>query len=137
MPDSRHSTWEGFAAIELICVLAVLAILALVALPSYNTAANKARRSEGKMLLQTVLAAEERYYATFNRYSSETGGSGIGVGVLSEPQGYYRLSPLSVSNDGQSVSATAEPQGRQAGDPCGVLGLDSSGRRTAAGQDCW
>jgi len=118
-------------------VLAILAILALVALPSYNAAGNKARRSEGKILLQTVLAAEERYYATFNRYSSDTSTGGIGVGVISEPQAYYRLAALAVSSDGQNVKATVEPQNRQAEDPCGILGLDSSGRRTSAGQDCW
>lgn len=127
----------GFVLIELICVLAIVAILALVAVPSYNAAGNKARRSEGKILLQTVLAAEENFYATYNRYSSEAGTSGIRVGVVSEPQGYYRLASLTLSSDGQSVAATAEPQNRQAEDPCGILGLDSVGRRTAAGQDCW
>ena len=128
---------NGFALIELVFVVAIVAILALFALPSYSAAGNRARRAEGKILLQSVIAAEENYYATFNHYTAQTGGDGIATDVTSKPRGYYRLAALTVSTDGQTVSAVAEPQYAQIGDPCGSLGLDSRGRRTAAGEDCW
>ena len=134
--STRHAC--GFTLFELVAALAVVAILALVALPSYSAASAKARRTEGKALLQSVMAAEERYYITFNRYSADAGAAGIGATRVSQPGGYYRLVQLNLSADGQSVTAIAEPQDAQAADPCGNLGLDSRGRRTAMREDgCW
>ena len=121
-------------------VLCVLAIIALIALPSYGAASNKARRTEGRILLQTVLIAEERYYLSFNRYTSDAGPGGLGVAAESQPGGYYALAKLSLSSDGQSVTATVEPHNAQAGDRCGNLTLDSVGRRGSSGAavaDCW
>ncbi|MEP6941193.1 MAG: type IV pilin protein [Rudaea sp.] len=136
--SSRARSQAGITLIELVIALAVVAILAMIALPSYGGAMNKARRSEGKILLQAAMAAEERYFTTFNRYTSETGSSGLGVTATSEPGAYYRLATPAVSGDGQTVRVVAEPQGTQAADPCGSLGLDSVGRRTAAQPDgCW
>ena len=128
----------GFTLFELVVVLAVVAVLALTALPSYSAATAKARRTEGKVLLQTVMAAEERYYITFNRYTADAGVAGLGATLTSQPGSYYRLGQLNLSADGQSVTAIAEPQGAQADDVCGSLGLDSTGRRTAMRQEgCW
>ena len=90
---------RGFTLIEMMIVLCVLAIIALIALPSYG-AQNKARRTEGKILLQTVLIAEERYYLNFNRYTSDAGPSGLGVAAESQPGGYYALAKLLLSGDG-------------------------------------
>ena len=131
---------RGFTLIEMMIVLCVLAIIALIALPSYGAAGNKARRTEGKILLQTVLIAEERYYLNFNRYTSDAGPSGLGVAAESQPGGYYALAKLLLSGDGQSVTATVEPRNMQAGDACGNLLLDSVGRRGSSGAavaDCW
>lgn len=131
---------RGFTLIELIAAVCILAVVALIALPSYATASCKARRSEGKILLQTVLAAEERYYFSFNRYTSDGAAAGFAIGTASQPGGYYALASLNVSADGQSVSARVDPQGNQQGDGCGGLTLDSAGRRGATGAsaaECW
>jgi type IV pilus assembly protein PilE len=131
---------RGFTLIEMMMVLCVLAIIALIALPSYGAAANKARRTEGRILLQTVLIAEERYYISFNRYTSDAGSGGLNIAAESQPGGYYALARLLLSGDGQSVTALVEPRNAQAGDTCGNLTLDSVGRRGSSGAavaDCW
>ncbi len=76
---------RGFSLIELMIALCLLAIITLIALPSYAGVSNKARRTEGKILLQTVLAAEERFYLSFNRYTSSLGVDGLGVAAESQP----------------------------------------------------
>src|ERR1035437_2549820 len=58
---------SGFSLIALMIVVALLAIVALIALPSYNWAMQKTRRAEGKVLLHTIMAAEERFYSNTNR----------------------------------------------------------------------
>lgn len=130
----------GFTLVEMLTVICVLAIIALIALPSYGAASSKARRSEGRILLQTVLIAEERYYLNFNHYTGEAGPGGLGIAVESQPGGYYALVKLLPGSDGQTVTATVEPRNAQAGDACGNLTLDSVGRRGSSGgtvADCW
>ena len=131
---------RGFTLIELCVVIVVVAIVTSFAFPAYRLAIRKSRRSEGKILLQTAMAAEERYYGTFNRYSLEFGITGLGISAKSAPSGFYALSDGILSADGQSVSLIAVPQNTQADDPCGALTLDSTGHRGAkgvGGVDCW
>ena len=131
---------NGFTLIELAVVVAVVAIIAMIAFPSYTAAMQKSRRTEGKTLLQTIMAAEERYYTNFNRYTNDTGTSGLGVATDSEPGRYYALTKVSLSEDAQSVSLVVAPQNAQQSDRCGNLALDSIGRRGASmGEtaDCW
>jgi type IV pilus assembly protein PilE len=130
---------RGFTLIELCIAVMVLAIIASFAFPAYRSAIRKSRRSEGKILLQTAMAAEERYYGTFDRYSLDFGATGLGISTKSTPSGFYELAEGIVGADGQSVSLVAVPQNAQADDPCGELTLDSTGRRGANGisADCW
>lgn len=133
---------NGFTLIELAIAVVVVAILAAIALPSYRTSVQKSRRTEGKVLLQTIMAAEERYYANVNRYTSEAGQSGLGVSTESMPGRFYALSTISLSEGDQAVVLTVAPQHAQADDPCGGLTLDSAGRRGVAATEpeslgCW
>ena len=132
----------GFSLMELMVVVAIVAVISLIAVPSYNWAMRKTRRAEGKVLLQTIMAAEERYYSNLNRYTDQVGDEGIAAPTESLPGRYYVLSQMTLGDDAQTVSISVAPQGAQQGDPCGDLTLDSSGRRGSAGgaQDasgCW
>jgi|GEM_PF-4366856 len=91
------------------------------------------------MLLQDVIAAEERYYSTYHRYTNDAGPDGLGVAVQSSPGAFYVLARLEVSSRGQSVRATVDPRASQRGDACGSLMLDSAGHHEASGSsvDCW
>ena len=132
---------EGFTYIEIAIVVAVAAILALITVPIYQRSIEKTRRTEGKILLQQTMAAEERHYASTNRYSDDIGPNGLAMPSTSAG-GYYRVSLIRLDNDGQFAEITATPQGVQAGDPCGDFTLDSTGKRLASGQQsnqapCW
>jgi type IV pilus assembly protein PilE len=130
----------GFSLIELVVALAVIAVLAAIALPSYQASMRKSRRTEGKVLLQTVLAAEERYYVNFNHYTADTGSAGIATAKESLPSGYYALTKLDLGAGAQSVIATVSPRNAQQDDACGDLTLDSTGHRDATGAsaaECW
>ena len=123
----------GFSLIEMVVVLTLLAILAAFAIPSYQASVRKARRVEGKAFLHTLMMAQERYYAGFNRYTADTGPKGLNLPASSQPGGYYLLFGLDLSGDAQRLKITVSPQGAQATDSCGDLRLDSTGLYAASG----
>jgi type IV pilus assembly protein PilE len=131
----------GFTLIELMIVIAIIAILSAFAVPAYSRYAYRARRADGQELLLRLANAQERYYATFNKYGSLTD-IGYVAPVLSE-KGFYSLS-LSLGTPASTFTATAAPQGAQQSDVCGSLTLDSSGVKASAASknissngNCW
>ncbi len=131
---------RGFTLIELMIVVAIVAILAAIALPSYARYADRARRADGQNLLNHVAAAQERYYSTHNRYTSNTANLGY-TGAAESEKGYYKLA-LTVPSDGQRFDAKAMAQGAQTGDACGNLAIDNTGATSFSGSNqtngkCW
>src|ERR1700754_4264977 len=62
---------RGFPLIELMIVIAVIAVLVMIAFPSYTRYTFRARRGEGQELLLRLANAQERYYATYNKYAQD------------------------------------------------------------------
>lgn len=137
MRDCGRATSNGFTLLEVVFALVIVVILALVAVPSWTWAMQKSRRTEGKILLYAVSAAEERYFMTTNAYTTDTTANGIGSPTASSPGGYYRVMGIQIEEDGQFFRASVEPQGSQLSDPCGVLSLDSRGVNGALKDGCW
>jgi type IV pilus assembly protein PilE len=138
------SRTRGFTLIELLVVVAIIAILAALAIPAYGRYAYRARRADGQQLLLQIANAEERYFATYNKYAGlSTIGYSAGDAVTSEHQ-YYQAS-VDVADDAQSYTASATRQGAQAADVCGNLAITSAGVKTPAATDtsansngrCW
>lgn len=127
----RHRRNSGFGLIDVVTALAIVAILAAIAVPSYQGAMYKARRAEGRTFLHTLMMAEERYHASFNRYAANA--NALGQTEASPPGGHYIAARFELGADGQSVRITVRPQGPQAGDACGDLSLDSTGLFRASG----
>jgi type IV pilus assembly protein PilE len=131
---------RGFTLIELLASLAIAAMLAALATQTYSRYALRSHRAEAQQALVAIAQAQERWYANHHRYAENLGK----LGYTASPQGHYSLA-LSVANAGHSFTATAMPIGRQAGDACGSLSIDSSGRRLPASTDaaanangrCW
>lgn len=106
---------RGFTLIELIIVMAIIAILAAVAMPAYDQYVRKGKRGEGISAIQTVLEAQERFYADNRTYTDDL--EDLNIDELS-PQGFYRLSADTCTGTTltQCVEITAAAQGSQAAD---------------------
>ena len=135
---------RGFTLIEIMVVVAIVAILAAIAMPSYNRYTFRSRRVDGKNLLLSVANAQERYYATYNRYGSLTA---IGfANPAPSGNGYYNVTVvIPAGSSSQSYTATAQPQNTQSTDACGALTVNSTGVKTPlpastasnANGSCW
>lgn len=134
---------QGFSLIELVVTVAIIAIIAAIAYPSYAASIYKSRRVEGRVLLETAAAAEERYYVSRNKYTSSLGNDGLAIASTSQPGGFYTLAAVSLGENAQTFTLVAQPQAAQSSDACGSLTLESSGRHGAQSRDgsandsCW
>lgn len=132
---------EGFSLIELLVVVSIIAILAAVAVPAYGRYGYRARRPDGQSLLLQVAHAQERYYATYNKFGALTD-LGFQSPTLSE-YGHYEVSLTELSSS--AYTAQAAPRGVQGKDACGVLSINSVGVKTPSAGDaasnangsCW
>lgn len=131
---------RGFTLMELMIVVAIIAILAMIALPAYSRYAYRARRADGQNLLQHIATAQERYYATYNRYTNDLTQFGYTTPAESE-KGYYQASVTLTGAGSQAYTATATPKGAQLGDQCKNLSVNSVGKKDKTGDEsngsCW
>lgn len=141
MTSKRGDTMRrmrGFTLIELLVVVAILAILAAVAVPAYGRYSFRARRADGQELLLRIANAQERFYATNNKYGSLDDIGFKDTPVTSE-HGFY----IATIDDGadQTFMANASPQGVQSADACEVLHVSNTGAKTQDGTEingkCW
>jgi type IV pilus assembly protein PilE len=132
---------QGFSLIELMVVVAIIAVLAAVAVPAYGRYGYRARRADGQALLLHIASAQERYYATYNKFGELTD-LGLQNPALSE-KGYYQVTLRGLSSS--AYTADAAPNGVQAKDACGTLSISSAGAKTPNASDtarnsngsCW
>jgi type IV pilus assembly protein PilE len=146
MNTSCHKNARGFTLVEMSIVVALIGILAGIALPTYQSAMNKARRSDALVALMDVHLAQSRFRANNAVYGNL---SEIGTRATS-PSGHYVLEVPTATPAGFVVLATASGVQR-ADSTCGVMKLTvdganvayASGRDTSAGNDsatnkrCW
>ena len=131
----------GFTLIEMMIVVAVIGILAAIAYPSYTNYVMRARRADGREMLQRVAAAQERFYTNRNQYTIDvTGAGGLNLGSASSEGGHYTVAAV-VPAGGQTYVLTATPQGAQAPDVCADLTINNVGSRGYSGSStngsCW
>lgn len=141
---SKLRAARGFTLLELMIVVVVMSILATIAVTSYNRYAYRARRADGQELLMRVANAQERYYATFNKYGGEPVTGDLKLPSVMSEKGYYKVAITSVDAT-KDYTATASPQDGQSNDACGALSIDSKGTKLPASTDtaknrngrCW
>lgn len=134
--EATHRS-NGFTLIELMIAVMVIAILAVMATVSYHRYAYRSRRTDAHHMLMTIAHSEERWYATYNRYTDNLSKLGQDVDANGSPHAYYELALIIGGGDAQTYEATATPINAQATDICGVLTIDNAGRKTPAREDMY
>ncbi|UPG96726.1 type IV pilin protein [Luteibacter aegosomatissinici] len=106
--------------------------------------ASRGRRGEAQEALLRLATAQERYYATYNKYAASVT-TDLKWSTATLPSGNYVLSiaPLTGSTDTSTgYIATATAQAAQLRDACGNLTLDSRNNKSQSGSatsngNCW
>jgi type IV pilus assembly protein PilE len=153
---------RGFTVIEIMVVLLIITILALAAYPGYQHAVIKTRRGEGKAALMKTMQKQEHYFSLHMRYLAfsapaiaSDGGKGGSTDMDAKANGFVWFSGESAATSAYEISAQAcdddirdcvlllatPGTGRVNADfhdaACGVLSLDSTGRKSANADQCW
>lgn len=119
----------GFTLMELMITVVIVGILAAIALPSYERYVMESNRSDAIAELQSILAAQERYYLDNMTYSADL--TDLGFGSSTYVTDLYSYSAATCSNPTDltlCVQITADGIGRQAND--GDIMMDTVGRAT-------
>lgn len=151
MKPRDRSSPSGFTLIEVLTVLAISAILITIAVPSYHYAVCRARRAEGRVALMKLMQQQEQIYTQRTSYVAFSAASSH-----PDQQGFKWFSADTAPTSAYEIEASAceamrisecvvlsarpgtERVNRSYADPhCGVLRLDSFGRKSAASGDCW
>jgi type IV pilus assembly protein PilE len=137
----------GFTLVELLITVVIASILISIAVPTYQVQVRKSRRTEAKTAALDAAAREERFYATQNRYSSDTGELGYTSGSGSFPVStgtYYEINIPPANVTAPTASATGVTTGsftitvdapagspQQADTACQTFVVTQTGARTA------
>ncbi|HTY51093.1 MAG TPA: type IV pilin protein, partial [Steroidobacteraceae bacterium] len=99
---------RGFTLIELLVTVVIATILISIAVPTYQTQVRKSRRTEATTTALDAAAREERYYATQNQYTADTGQLGYTSSSGSFPYttgSYYQITSIAVTAPSATTSS--------------------------------
>jgi type IV pilus assembly protein PilE len=111
--------------------LVIISVLAAIAYPSYQNYTLRANRADGYAVINTIMQAEERFFAEEVTYTADLTDLGFAAAAnVGSPEGLYQVTAAACGGGtiADCVLLTAVPQGAQAGD--GNLTLNSRGTRT-------
>ena len=144
---------HGFTLLELMIVMAIIMVLTTLAYPSYADHIRKTRRIEGQVALIDAMQQQERYFMRNNTYlafdaastAPETRQFRTWSGASAAKSAYeiagYACPGQDVADciELRATPGTGRVDGRFTDPVCGVLTLDSAGRRSASGSsaNCW
>lgn len=121
---------------ELLVVLTCIGLLAALALPSYRGWQQRGQRAQARVALLQAAHWLERSAAANGQYPA----ADALPAPLRQPAGlHYGIVPVTTA---QTFTLSAEPQGTQADDACGILTLLHNGARdvrqaSLPASTCW
>lgn len=139
----------GITLVELLAVLVIGAVLAALAIPAYDGQLQRARRAQATSHLSLLQARQMQFFIDHRRYAADLQSLGHGDTPCIDAvgQAVQETSPgccyrLELTADPLDFELIATPMNAQSRDyRCGVLTLDSAGRRSASGPaptaECW
>lgn len=140
----RSAAPRGFSLLELLVALAVMGVLVGIALPAYREQVARGHRSAAQSALLEDAQSMQRFYASNNTYE---GAVDANLSTTRAPKdggaAAYTISVTATPPTQTSWSLVATPVGPMAGDRCGQLTLDQTGRRGAINgtgssvDSCW
>ena len=139
---SMPRAMRGVTLLELMVIVAVVAILGSLAVGSYRSHLIRAQRTEARMALLRIQAAQEKFFLQNNRYAKDneldaSPPSGLGIPRTTE-NGNYTLTITDYDTNRYRAVATAT--GGQTRDiaACRTLSIDQNGnKQPAANPECW
>lgn len=146
-----NTAGDGYSLIELLTVLAVVAVLTTLAVPSYQHVVSKVRRAEGRTALLRLMQQQEQIYTQRMRYVTFTAtGGDSDVPYLkwfsgeSAVTSFYELRAERCPDQTieacvllKALPGTTTVNASYLDARCGVLQIDSLGRRSAGAEGCW
>ncbi|MGH8239813.1 MAG: type IV pilin protein [Steroidobacteraceae bacterium] len=133
---------RGVTLLELMAVVLILGILTTISVSSYRGYLLRTNRTDARMQLLRVQAAQEKYFLQNNRYadtgelSTAPAAGGLGIPAAT-PGGHYAITLARPTTT--TYTATATAVGGQTSDKaaCQVLTINETGDRTPTASDCW
>lgn len=135
---------RGVTLLELMAVVVIIGILGTVAVNSYRGYLLRTNRTEARMALLQVQAAQEKFFLQNNRYATNAElsiaptASPPGLGVpATTPSAYYTIALDNVTATTYRANATAINGQLKDAAECQVLRINETGNREPAGGGCW
>jgi type IV pilus assembly protein PilE len=147
MNGNPHTRQRGFSLIELMVVVAIAAILGTIATGAYSRYVLRATRTEARMALLSIQAAQEKYFLQNNQYAQNIATviavppAGLGVNLTAAgvtPGGNYTVT-IAATPTTYTLQAVPTPGSPQVQDTtCPTFTVNDQGLRTPAdASGCW
>jgi len=138
---------RGFSLIELMVVVAIVAILGTIATGAYRNYVMRATRTEGRMALLAIQAAQEKYFLQNNQYAQDIATviapppAGLGINLTAggvTSGGNYTVT-IAATPTTYTLQAAVTPGSPQTHDTtCPTFTVSDQGVRTPAdASGCW
>jgi type IV pilus assembly protein PilA len=99
---AQRKKGEGFTLIELLVVIIIIGILAAIALPSFLNQSNKAKQSEARSYVGTLVRSQQAHYLENSEFGSSV--VSIGAPVSDETTNYkYEMSDITSGAKAQVI----------------------------------